>query len=330
MTSSPRGRRLLSAAALICTSLFAVTSCGSPAGGSTEPSGAAQDSTPLVTTDPEGHEVSVDHQPQAALGFYTTDVDILATLGIPLSASQPIRGDSGYETFPAYFPQEALQGITPFANYPEFNYEKVLEAEPDFILNGLGYDPEVHDKLATIAPTYTVNAFDGERWNTHFERTARDLGREAQFNEWLGAYEQAGKDALDGITAAGNQDLVVAPISYWGGEVQIGCYAWLECGAFETIGLQVAQKGKDEKSFTLEQLDQLKDIDAVWMTKGVGQVGEDEFNKTISELEKSPFWKDLPFVKNNRIYTYEMDMAYGSPSGALAFIEQVASDLSGK
>ena len=30
--------------------------------------------------------------------------------------------------------------MTTFENYPEFNFEKILAAQPDLILNGLGYD----------------------------------------------------------------------------------------------------------------------------------------------------------------------------------------------
>lgn len=38
-------------------------------------------------------------------------------------------------------------------------------------------------------------------------------------------------------------------------------------------------------------------------------------------------WNDLPFVKNDTIVTYEMEMTYGSPSGQLAFLEVVAGAL---
>src|SRR5690606_11008979 len=51
-------------------------------------------------------DVSLPTAPRAALGMYTTDVDILIWLGFPLAERQPIRGDNGYEDFPCYFPQE--------------------------------------------------------------------------------------------------------------------------------------------------------------------------------------------------------------------------------
>src|SRR5690606_38312803 len=85
----------------------------------------------------------------AVLGFYTTDIDILVTLGFTaLAPSQPVR--VGYDAWPNYFPAEALNGIEPFANFPEFNYEAVLAAGPDFILNGLAYDESTAERLPGV------------------------------------------------------------------------------------------------------------------------------------------------------------------------------------
>ena len=133
-------------------------------------------------------EVEVPVEPQAAMGMYTTDVDILITLGFELADIQPIRGD-GYSDFPEFFPQEALEGIEPFANYPDYDYDTMLAAGPDFILNGLGYDKLVVKKLPDIAPTYSLDAFDGRNWMEHFEETAEALGRTEQYDAWVADYE---------------------------------------------------------------------------------------------------------------------------------------------
>ncbi len=93
---------------------------------------------------PAGTTIEMPDDPQAALGFYTTDVDILTTLGVPLSQSQPIRDE--YTAFPEFFDQSKLEGLDAFHNYPEYNFEGVANANPDFILNGLGYGhrPDVY------------------------------------------------------------------------------------------------------------------------------------------------------------------------------------------
>ncbi|MFI6503542.1 ABC transporter substrate-binding protein [Nonomuraea typhae] len=309
----------MGATALVLALLL--TGCGAAASG-----GPAATATTIK--DPQGHAVALPQQPKAALGFYTTDVDILMTLGIPLAKSQPIRGDSGFTTFPDYFPQAPLKDVKPFANYPEYNYEQVLRAEPDFILNGLGYDGKVHARLGQIAPTYTVDAFDGENWETHFERTARDLGRTDRYTAWKDAYAKQAAQAKTGIAEAGNSALTVATFGYWEGNGSIACYAGVACKAFDDLGLKRSPLSDDDKlTFSPEQLGRLRDIDAVWVSVGVGEQGKKELKTMLDTLGQSPAWRALPFVKDKRIFTYNMEMAYGSPSGQQAFLEQVRKDL---
>lgn len=114
------------------------------------------------TVDSEHGKVELPVAPKAALGMYTTDVDMLTWLRYPLADSQPIRGDAGYTAFPCFFPREELTGIDTFKNFPEYDYEAVLLAEPDFILNGLGYDKKVVKRLPGIAPTSLKNDGEGE------------------------------------------------------------------------------------------------------------------------------------------------------------------------
>lgn len=331
----PAARSLRVAGALLAAGAL-LTACGgavgTESGSSSGASGAGNAAAAeLNITDPGGHSVKVPGDIKAALGFYTTDVDILMTLGIPLAKQQPIRGDSGYTTFPAFFPQEPLKDVTPFANFPEFNYEKVLDAEPDFILSGLGYDAKTHDKLAAIAPTYTVNAFDGKFWGDHFKKTATDLGRLDKYEAWEKSYKEQAAAAKKEIDATGNGNLTVAAFGFFEGKGNVACYSGVQCNVFDTMGLAVTPLSKDEKlTISPEQLDKLKDVDAVWMSIGIGETGQKEFKETIATLERSPLWKDLKFVKNKRIYTFEMEMTYGSPSGTTAFVEQVRKDLTGK
>lgn len=282
-------------ATLAVASLLTLAACSGSGDTDTTPdsTGGADG---IHTTDPMGHAVDLDHEPTAALGFYTTDVDILATLGFPLASSQPVRDD--YDRLPDYFPAAAHDGVSYFHNYPEFNYEAVAEAAPDFVLNGLGYDDTSHDRLSAIAPTYTTNAFDGESWLPHFEQTAKDLGRQAEFDEWRQDYTDAGKDAAEAIDKAGLSDLTVAPLNYWGDKIQVGCYAGLECGVFENIGLTVDPGSRDsEVGLSMEQLDRLKDIDAVWIPTSRGET--DDLNLMLDALKDNRQWAELPFLTSS-------------------------------
>ncbi|NQX26291.1 ABC transporter substrate-binding protein [Microbacteriaceae bacterium VKM Ac-2854] len=266
--------------------------------------------------------VSLPVEPKAALGFYTTDVDMLITLGYPLASEQPIRGDSGYTTFPSYFDQAALEGVTPFANFPEFNYEKVLDAEPDFILNGLGYDEEIGETLSDIAPTYTYNGFDGRDWREIFKETATNLDRVEQYDAWLASY-QARVDELKAEIEATGTDPVVASLSYYEGELGTSCSYGLMCGVYEDLGLSIAPIAEgDGVTLSLEQIDQLQGIDLVFESAATDLVSD---AKSATELTSTTAWQNLSFVQTDSIANYEMDIVYGSPSGQLTFLELVAA-----
>ncbi|MEU6250282.1 ABC transporter substrate-binding protein [Glycomyces sp. NPDC047010] len=276
-------------------------------------------------------DVDLPVAPEAALGMYTTDVDILVWLRYPLAASQPIRGDAGYTTFPCFFPQEALADVATFANYPEYDYESVLLAEPDFILNGLGYDPDVVSRLPEIAPTYSVDAFDGRPWMEHFEETAAALGRTQYFEEWKTLYDEriaevrAKLDDPAGIT--------VAPVGYWEDQFQTGCYAGVECQVFEDLGLTVAPTSlandREGEALSGETIGKMDGIDYAFMIRNTGEEGDAQFQQLLDDAAQNPLWADLDFVPGDGIVGYEMEMTFGSPSGQLAFLSVVEQALLG-
>lgn len=323
-----RTLRLAAPLAAAALAILAVSAC------STDP--VAEDTTSVegsepqtMTVDSAFGEVELPREPQRALGMYTTDVDILITLGFPLADQQPIRGD-GYTDFPEFFPQEALEGVTPFANYPDYNYEMILQAQPDFILNGLGYDKKVVKRLPEIAPTYSVDAYDGRNWRDHFEETAQALDRTEEYDAWVAAYDARVEEvkAELGPEAA---DLVVAPVAYWEGDVTSACYTSVECAVIEDLGMQVwpGAKKDDNAGVTLssEQLGQLEDIDVALTYYIPSADGEKELEAMYDELEKNDLWNDLPVVQDDAFVEYDLEMTFGSPSGQMAFLNTLAEEL---
>ena len=315
----------LSFVALAATGLL-LTAC---AGSSAADAGA--DETIALTT-PAGSDVAIPTEPTAALGFYTTDVDLLITLGYELAGSQPIRDD--FTAFPDFFPQDELEGLDTFGNYPEFNLEAVLEAEPDFILNGLGYEKDLDAQLQKIAPTYTYNAFDGGDWRDVAEQMATDLGREDQWQAWFDQYEARVSDIRERLDAADIHP-VVADVGYFEGHVTTSCYG-VPCLVFADLGLEMSplmnatEEGlpaSDEYAeLSPEQVGQLEGIDVVFTgaeEDGTLWVEDDE------ALSQNELWQNLPFVKSGEYYPYNYEMLYGSPSGQDAFLTIVEEALLG-
>lgn len=298
---------------------------GSPDGGSTDGGGAAAETYEVES---DFGPVELPSDPQAALGMYTTDLDILIHLGIPLAGAQPIRGD-GWTDFPVFFPLEELEGIETFANYPEYNYEAILAAEPDLILNGLGYDAEVVARLPEIAPTYSIDAFDGADWRDKFRQVAEALNRSERYQEWIDAYEARVAEVRQRLDEAG-LDPLVAPIGYWAGSISVDCYG-VPCLVFEDLGLRISPLTEgDGTTLSMEELDRLGDIDVAFRSIVPSPEGEAADAENLATLEQHQAWRNLPFVVNDQYFTFDMEMFYGSPSGHWAFLERVEEVLLGQ
>lgn len=289
--------------------------------------GAATETREITT--PVGTEISVPAEPRAALGFYTTDVDILVTLGFDLAGTQPIRDD--YSAFPSFFPSE-VKGLETFGNFPEYNLEAVLGAEPDFILNGLGYEEDLDAQLQKIAPAYTYNAFDGSDWRDSVALAAKDLGREDQWQEWVDAYDARVADVRERLDAAGI-DPVVADLAWYEGQATAQCRG-VPCLVFADLGLTIAPltnagadglPAGDATPLSTEQLGQLEGIDVVFSVERDGEVVIEQ----DAALQQNALWTNLSFVKDAQIHGYEIETTFGSPSGQDAFLTLVEQALLG-
>ncbi len=312
-----RPKTMSAAIAAMASAALLLTGCAT-----TDASVNTKSETRTVTS--EVKEVNIPAEPRKALGMYTTDLDMLITLDIPLASQQPIR-DSGYSGFPSFFDQEALKGITPFTNYPEFNFEAILKAQPDVILNGLGYDKELDGKLSDIAPTYTFNGFDGSDWRTKFKTVAEAFGKTGQYQAWMDKYQAKVDDVKKRLAEAGKDKLVVGPVDYYQDQVSVSCYG-TPCLVIKDLGLQVSPLADGEGTkLSAEQLEQLKGIDVAITTEVPEKDGANP--DAFAPLANNKLWTSLPFVANKQIHSYDLEMIYGSPSGQYALLEKFEKAL---
>ncbi|MDR6141621.1 ABC-type Fe3+-hydroxamate transport system substrate-binding protein [Microbacterium foliorum] len=210
----------------------------------------------------------------------------------------------------------------------------MLEAEPDFILNGLGYEEDLDVKLQKIAPTYTYNAFDGGDWRDVVGQAASDLGREEQWQAWVDQYEERVADIRARLDAADIHP-VVADVGYFEGHVTTSCYG-VPCLVFADLGLEMHElmnatdeglpASDDYAKLSPEQVGQLDGVDVVFT--GANEDGtvwiEDD-----SALQQNQLWQNLPFVEGGAYHPYNYEMIYGSPSGMDAFLTVVEKALLG-
>ena len=162
----------------------------------------------------------------------------------------------------------------------------------------------------------------------HFAETAEALDRTAEHQAWVERYEAAVAEAKADIAATPAKDWTIATLGYWENSIQLGCDG-VPCYTVKGDLQLSTHPLMDNKQATLsaEQLGQLRSVDAVFMGVGVGEEGRKQHEELLAKLNKIPTWRTLPFVRDNRIFTYEMEMQFGSPSGQVAFLEAVRKAL---
>ena len=179
-----RGAAALAAAAVL------LTACSAGNATTDDAEGGDPASTETITVDNEFGTAEVPAEPQRALGFYTTDVDILITLGIQLADQQPIRRGRGLHHLPGVLPPGTAGGHHPVRELSGVRLREGRGRDTDFILSGLAYDETVPQKLNPIAPTYNYNGFDGQDWQVHFKQTAEALDRVEEYQAWTDSYNE--------------------------------------------------------------------------------------------------------------------------------------------
>ena len=275
------------------------------------------DDTRAVSTDFGVVELPVD--PQAALGMYMTDIDMLIELGVPLAKSQPIR--TGQSELPAYFPQDAVKDLTFFGNYPEYSYEKIAAARPDLILNSLAYDASTPDTLAKIAPTLSFNGFGAKPWRDNFALVAEKLDRTDRYDAWTARYEKRLAEVkaklgsrLDGV--------VVAPVWYMNGQINTGCLSHQTCSTFADLGVTVLDIARENGGkgvvLSMENIARLSDVTvALAIEPSPGSSGG------LTPVADEPAWNRLPFVQQDSIFEFPEELTYGSPSGQMELLDRI-------
>lgn len=313
-----RVRLAAATAALVLTGVVACSATdAAPAGESS--------AAPRTVTDPSGKTVEIPADPEQVFGMYTTDLDYAITLGLGLTKVQSIREFS--VGFPDFFPQEQLKGLQPLVNFPEPKFEQIAAAQPDVIINGLGYEggPDAA-KLAAIAPTFTYNGFDGD-WRDDFNALAAAFGKESTAKEFLQRVDGRTSEVKAEVEALGDTPVVAFGSLNDDGGAGMNGSAPTTLGAlvFQEVGIASPKAvGEEWTEISREKLPELDDVDLFL----IGVETETDQQAVLDQIRKDPIWSQLPAVKAGRIVAVSNEMSYASPHAHLAFLDVVEQSLS--
>lgn len=310
--SSFKKRLALASALLACTALAAA--CGSssqsqatpppqsstPAPGSSVPAPeTVKPAEPRIVKDTLGNEVKIPASPKRILGSYLEDP--LLVLGEKPVAQWSVQAGpqmylekelAGVPTIPSTLPPETVLG---------FNPDLMLIFSEGTVANGL------YDQYSKIAPTYVLGTEVTNDWRKTLRTIADLLNKKDVAEKALKDYDAKVKSLQEKINPViGDKKAAILWITnktfyVVNGQVASGAVLYGDLGLKAPNILDVLPEAKANwVSISLEKLAEL-DADYIFLVNSdKGQPGN---------LEE-PLWKNIPAVKNNRVYEFDRSSSW--------------------
>lgn len=287
------------------------------------PVSQAQGATRIVV-DARGMEVTVPAQPKRIVALSEADLDSLLALGVKPVGTVQGRGQTGT---PRYLGDRAA-GIPIVGAINAPNIEAVLAAQPDLILAGNLADEQILAQLRLIAPT-VVTFQTGEHWRTIFQRVAETVGKTAEAQAVLQAYEARLAEVRASLGERANAEVSIVR---WNAQGPV----YMLPGAFSStviadLGLRRPahqQSGTGTGHSPTLSLEMLDLLDADWIFVGT-LAAEGEAVAAMTQVMNTPAFQQLNAVKEGHITLVDGSLwssAIG-PIAAMAILDDVEKAL---
>ncbi len=213
------------------------------------------------------------------------------------------------------------------------NIEKMMALEPHLIIGNDRSVQKNHAILTAIAPVAVFDPYPkgsndllANMFDT-FVKIAQLTGRQAQAAAYMQHFEQQLAVAKDKLAKAGwaGRRVVLGNINtgITGADMMLFNSNALPACILTRLGLQYAYdlpqfKDKSFNVTTVEALTTLQDIDFLYMP----------FNEAgVRKLVTTPVWRNLRFVKDNRLHSVAYHEMYGGPLVASLFVQDIVKAL---
>ncbi|WP_258296993.1 ABC transporter substrate-binding protein [Paenibacillus peoriae] len=253
-------------------------------------------------TDATGNKISIPANPQRVVT--TQYLDAMLALGVKPAgaASHLLEGD---------YLKGKIDGVADIGN--PTNVEKVLELQPDLIITTEYTTPEVKEQLEKIAPTVVVSFGEGDVFE-QLRNVAGVLGKDKEAEQWIASFNKKGEEGRKKLAGKFKKDETVTIYMAYDKNVlrvygarNVGhvIYRSLELNPPEYIRQKLEKDPKFNfvyDSISMEKLPELSGDRIIMLVY-------DEATKDgmLKQIEQSALWRNLPAVKNHKVYFIKAD-----------------------
>ncbi|RED51947.1 ABC transporter substrate-binding protein [Cohnella lupini] len=264
----------------------AVTESASPSPSEEAP--AAEEEAFRTLTDAAGHEVQVPTHPQKVIAPFIEDP--LTALGIKPIAQWGANG------VPQHYLQDKLAGVPVLDMSGGLKPEETLSYSPDLIifLAPTYLASGTYEQFAKIAPTFVLSN-DEMDWRGNVLKLGALLNQEDAANKAIADYddklkkakEQLGSLSTDKtailLQAGDEKGFKLFGPKFYGGSV-----------LYDALGFkQPKLLMGDYETYSMESLEQLQEVDYIFVISGEG--------RALPPVD-NPLWKALPAVKAGHVF----------------------------
>lgn len=208
--------------------------------------------------------------------------------------------------------KDQIDGIEDIGAANDPNLEKLLELEPDLII-AVEWNQDQLDNLSKIAPTVVVQ-WEGNDAFEHFKNVADVLGRSDKAEEWMQGYNRKAEEARAKLAAEVKADEtfgVVVIGGYEKGQLRVYGNGNVGYTLFDALKFPMTDavktewdKGENELgiNISLEKLPEYASADRLFLVRF------DNDPDFLKQVDDSMLWRNLPAVKNNKVYIVDPDL----------------------
>lgn len=275
----------------------------------------SSDATSRVITHARG-DTAIPADPARIVALHNVFAEALIAMGLAPIGS--VDRPSGLPTQLL----DALSGTESVGRHSEPDFERVLVLKPDLILAQDSQQGDNFERLGAIAPTLLLDEPDAE-WRDWYRGLGQALGREAETEAAIAAYDQKAADTKAALAAARDGETVLLlrvrekDMRVYGGARRSGPVLYTDLGLtpHETVPLDA-----DHQEISFENLPTLT-ADHIFV------MVEDEAKMTT--IEQSDLWQRLPAVAAGHVYKVNIE-PWNQSVGPISFsviVDDVAAAL---
>lgn len=341
-------KRIVSMIAIVAMMLF-VVACGNNGGNNAaktnnkgsnnnastnnaSTNGGALEQGPIELTDVKG-TFTLDKPAQRVVVLEWNLTENVVALGM-----QPV-GNADNENYKKWVSSEAALNadVADVGFRHEPNIESIAALEPDLIIGDIDSHEKIYDQLKGIAPTLLFQGFPPEGGPSQYEAMenifktiAKAVGKTAEGDKVLADLDKHYEDAKAKLAAAGKEGLnyvLTQAFSYQNvASMRLFKDNALAIQTLERIGLKNdwttdAFELYGFSTNTVEALPAIQDTNFIHIVQSDDNIFE-------TTLKDNSIWKDLTFVKENRVYAIDgATWVFGGPISSKVIVDQVVAAL---